>query len=195
MKIKKAFTLMEIIIVLFLVSIILSVLYKVFVGTFGQMFKTSNKMTNLRAASLILERLKSDLRCAVVPTVDEKPKFPDENGGEFSFVTTSDNGDRKRVIYTFSGNDLKRSFENESVKNINRAKVYDFKVEHPVSEEEGKYIKVIISVDDEKDNISRSANSKGNKVELSAILYPRFFEESMNEEEYYWFETVKRRSE
>ena len=109
---KKAFTLAEICVVVILVTVVLGVVYKIFSGVISQLFKSSTKMTNLRAASLILERLKNDVRCAVIPVEDsEKPEIEE---GKFSFLTTSDLtvsdelGQRRRVTYTLDGNILNR---------------------------------------------------------------------------------------
>ena len=152
-------------------------------------------MTNLRAASLILERLKNDVRCAVIPVDDsEKPEIEE---GKFSFLTTSDLtvsdelGERRRVTYTLDGNILNRKLEGVSDRKISSAKVKSFKVEPDKEEEtERKYITITIVVDNEMESSSnRSMNSKNNQVELKAVLYPRFFEQSLNEEEKFWYKS------
>lgn len=182
----KAFTLVEIMIAVVLCSLILGVVYKVFSGTFNQFFKTSNKMTNLRSASIILERLKSDVRCAVVPVnEDEEPII--ENG-VFSFYTTSDAGKRKKVIYKYSGTELTREFDG-STRNVNKALVRNFTVVPSEEAKGNKYITVTIAVDNEQKFDKRSTSSKANEIELQAVLYPRFYKESMTSEEKYWYKT------
>ena len=193
---KKAFTLPEICVVVILVTLILGVLYKIFSGVTSQMFKSSTKMTNLRAASLILERLKNDVRCSVIPVTDsEKPEI---GNGVFSFYTTSDLtisdqlGERRKVTYTLTENNiLKRNLEGVSDRKISSAKVISFKVEPDTEdEEERKYITITLVVDNESgSSANRSDNSKSNQVELKAILYPRFFKKSLNEEEIYWYKS------
>lgn len=152
-------------------------------------------MTNLRAASLILERLKNDVRCAVIPKLDDENEKPVIEEGRFSFLTTSDLtvsdalGQRRRVTYTLDGNILNRKLEGVSDRKISSAKVRSFKVEPDKEDEkERKYITITIVVDNEMESSSnRSANSMNNQVELKAVLYPRFFEQSLNEEEHYWY--------
>lgn len=192
---KKAFTLAEICVVVILVTVVLGVVYKIFSGVISQLFKSSTKMTNLRAASLILERLKNDVRCAVIPVEDsEKPEIEE---GKFSFLTTSDLtvsdelGQRRRVTYTLDGNILNRKLEGVSDRKISSAKVRSFKVEPDKEDEkERKYITITIVVDNEMESTSnRSANSLNNQVELKAVLYPRFFEQSLNEEEKFWYKS------
>lgn len=192
---KKAFTLAEICIVVILVTVVLGVVYKIFSGVISQLFKSSTKMTNLRAASLILERLKNDVRCAVIPKLDDENEKPVIEEGRFSFLTTSDLtvsdalGQRRRVTYTLDGNILNRKLEGVSDRKISSAKVRSFKVEPDKEDEkERKYITITIVVDNEMESSSnRSANSMNNQVELKAVLYPRFFEQSLNEEEHYWY--------
>lgn len=195
MRKKKAFTLAEICIVVILVTVVLGVVYKIFSGVISQLFKSSTKMTNLRAASLILERLKNDVRCAVIPKHGDDSEKPEIEDGKFSFLTTSDLtvsdelGQRRRVTYTLDGNILNRKLEGVSDRKISSAKVRSFKVEPDKDDEkERKYITITIVVDNEMESSSnRSANSLNNQVELKAVLYPRFFEQSLNEEEHYWY--------
>lgn len=197
---KKAFTLAEICIVVILVTLVLGVVYKIFSGVISQLFKSSTKMTNLRAASLILERLKNDVRCAVIPADDSDLEKPEIEDGKFSFLTTSDltvsneRGKRRRVTYTLDGNILNRKLEGVSDRKISSAKVRSFKVEPDKEDEkERKYITILIVVDNEMESSSnRSANSLNNQVELKAVLYPRFFEQSLSDEEQSWYKYKSR---
>ena len=137
---KRAFTLVEIMICVVLSFVVLGVVYKVFSGTFQQFFKSSNKMTNLRAASLILERLKADVRAAVIP-VDEEQK-PNIETGKISFYKSDADGNRGRVTYSFSENTLKRESQGENTRNINSAKIKDFNIEESPEGEGNRYIRV-----------------------------------------------------
>lgn len=187
MKKKKAFTLVEIIIVVAISSVILAILYQIMSATLGSMFKSSTKMTNLRAASIILERIKNDVRCSVIPINDGEQQVMTET--EFSFVTTSDQGHRRKVTYKYSPDkgSLTRQFDSTDLgaRILNQAKVASFSV---VSTDD-KYITVTIVVDNEKDKENRTVSSKANKIELKAILYPRFFTGSLTDEERFWHKT------
>ena len=197
MKLKKAFTLLEITIVILIVSIILSILYQIFMGTFSQMFKVSTKMTNLRAASIILEKFKSDARCAMVnQPYEATPNSIDSKKSDYvediekteslTFWTTNEGKEEgKEVKYTYDGKELKRHFDDRT-REISKAMVTNFKVVASGTEHH-KFITVEITVDNEGERQNRSNNSKGNEVKLKAFLYPRFFEESLNEEEKNWY--------
>lgn len=160
-------------------------------------------MTNLRAASLILERLKNDVRCSAIPNEPDDSDKPIIKEGEFSFITTSDltvsdaRGERRRVTYTLeNGNILNRKLEGVSDRRISSAKVRSFKVEPDTDvEEERKYITISIVVDNEMDKTgNRSSNSLNNQIELKAVLYPRFFnnEKTLSDEEKYWYRTDRK---
>jgi prepilin-type N-terminal cleavage/methylation domain-containing protein len=190
---RRAFTLVEIMIGVVLVSVVLGVMYKLISGTLGQMFKSSTKMTNLRAASIILERIKSDVRCAVIPvTTEEQYEITND-----TFAFTSTNGavgnERNRVTYKYSEADgtLKRQCKKENGTVINDralslAKVSSFSV---VIGENSRFLTVSLEVDNERDNQYRTFNSKGNKIQLKAVLYPRFLTETLTDEELFWHKT------
>lgn len=187
---RKAFTLVEITVISVLLILIFGVVYELFSGTLSQFFKNTSKMTNLRAASLILERLKSDVRCAVIPmTESEKAIIEDKR---FAFYTTSDGSPiKKQVVYTYDNSVLKREMAGKS-RSISAAGVSEFSVRISTPEEDNgkcKFIFIKIVVDNEMNSSHRSNNSKGNKVELSAVLYPRFFEEALTDEERFWYKT------
>ena len=189
---RKAFTLIEIMIVVILATVVLGVAYKLISGTLGQMFKSSTKMTNLRAASIILERIKNDMRCAVVPVSDDE-QFKNENG-IMTFKTTNDaSGHRNRVTYIYNENNgtLQRKCEAPDGsmlgdRALSSAKVSSFSVQIA---ENNRYLTVKIEVDNEMDNQYRSFNSKGNKIQLNAVLYPRFLTETLTDEERFWHKT------
>ena len=188
---------MEITIVILISSLILAALYHLFIGTFSQMFKISTKMTNLRSASIILEKFKRDARCAMVnkdykavPDTLSDEWFRSNNNDiektdELSFYTTSESEDGKSVKYTFDGKVLKREYDGKT-RGINLAMVTNFKVIASGTTDH-KFITVEITVDDEGEKLNRNNNSKSNEVKLKAFLYPRFFKESLNEEEKNWY--------
>ena len=201
---RKAFTLPEILIVVILVSAILGIVYKLFSGALNQLFKSSNKMTNLRAASLILEKLKNDIRCSVVIKKNDeesrRPVIETGDTGRLRFLTTSiENGvinDTPRPVEYWLDNDQLKRKSNDVDKSIGSAKVKSFKiVPYPEcnSTEEiinnAKYITVYITVDTEKDATVRSLNSAKNEITLKAKLYPRFLENAKTEEEDYWYKS------
>ena len=150
-------------------------------------------MTNLRAASIILERIKSDVRCAVIPvTTEEQYEITND-----TFAFTSTNGavgnERNRVTYKYSEADgtLKRQCKKENGTVINDralslAKVSSFSV---VIGENSRFLTVSLEVDNERDNQYRTFNSKGNKIQLKAVLYPRFLTETLTDEELFWHKT------
>lgn len=74
---KKAFTLVEIMVVLFAVSVIMVFLYRMMSGTSSQFLKSRTKLSNLRAASIVIERIKEDLRLAMPPSEDNELKVTD----------------------------------------------------------------------------------------------------------------------
>lgn len=179
---RKAFTLIEIMAMLAIMSMVSTVAYRLMTGTFSQFFKSQTKLTNLRAASLILERLKADMRLALIPlTVEEKPKI---EGAKITFCIT-DEGVRRLVTYTFNDNAVQRSVAGGKSRIISMVKVSDFKVEESGADK-SKLISVRIVVDSDKDVENRSESNKGNQIELKAVLYPRFFIESLSDEEKFW---------
>ncbi len=178
---KTGFTLIEIIVVFFVVALVSGVAYKLMTGTFSQFFKSQTKLTNLRGASLILERLKADMRRAVLPVKTEERPVIEINRLKFCIYA---DGQRKMVDYAFSGNTLKRIFDGGS-RNLGLVHVSDFSVTRH-GEDSDQQIAIKIIVDQENDSDNRSSTSAGNKVELRAVLYPRFFVETISDEERYW---------
>ena len=68
---------------------------------------------------------------------------------------------------------------------ISQAKVGKFFIDDPTLGTT-KILKVEIEVDDDLDEERRSANSKGNMVRMTAVLFPRFFQSFTDREEEYW---------
>ena len=194
MKRTKAFTLPEILIVVILVTAVLGVVYKLFSGAMSQLFKSSYKMTNLRAATIILEKLKNDVRCSTIPK--EGDNIVVENK-KLVFMTTSFEADLpenlketpREVKYELVGDELKRTSASKQKNVTSSAKVINFII---APEKEGdldnsNFIKVTIEVDNEKDSSTRSISSKNNSIKLEAVMYPRFLEKARTDEEKYWF--------
>ncbi|MDD3146803.1 MAG: type II secretion system protein [Candidatus Riflebacteria bacterium] len=179
---RKAFTLIEIMVMLAIISMVSTVAYRLMTGTFSQFFKSQTKLTNLRAASLILERLKADVRLALIPqNDDEKPVIE----GERLAFWFADDGERRKVTYLFKDNGVERSVQGGKTRMISMTKVSDFKVEES-GENKSRLITVKIVVDSDLEQENRTENDKGNKIELRAVMYPRFFIESLSDEEQYW---------
>lgn len=184
MKNKFGFTLVEIIVVAFILALISGVAYRLMTGTFSQYFKSQSKLTNLRAASIILERLKADIRLALIPLdASENPVIEES---KISFCIT-DHGKRRMVNYSFdpSTGSVERDVTGGIKRIISLVKVGDFKISE-LGKDDSKLLSVSIMVDNEKDQDARSASSLGNQVELKAVMYPRFFTESLSNEEKYW---------
>lgn len=183
---KSAFTMIEIMVVVILISLFSGVIYKLMSGTFSQFFKSQTKLTNLRSASIILEKLKSDLRVAVPPSREEEKPVIDTTPGATSIkFCVLHNGERKIVKYSFKDNLVYRQLEGASNRPVSRSKVDDFIIEE--SEEEGKeFLAFRIIVDKDKELKSRSESNKANKVEVKAYLYPRFYTSTLSDEEKYW---------
>ncbi|PKL48428.1 MAG: hypothetical protein CVV42_09905 [Candidatus Riflebacteria bacterium HGW-Riflebacteria-2] len=181
---KHGFTLVEIIMVAFVVAIVSGIAYRLMSGTFSQYFKSQSKLTNLRAASIILERIKADIRLALIP-IDESEN-PVIEPAKLSFCIT-DEGERRMVTYTFNPTEGKvvRDVIGGISRVISLTKVGDFKVEQ-VGEEDRKLLSIAVVVDNEKDQEVRTETSMANQVELKAVLYPRFFTETLSDEEKFW---------
>lgn len=185
-----AFTLVEIAVVTVMLCLVSSVIYQLFSGTFSQFFKNQTKMNNLRAASVILEYLKHDLRRAVIPTsTAQEPVLPTSSDATLSFFLLHENTVRK-VTYAYDGRMIHRSVEGAQDRAISATNVASFSV---VVGQTGtaKFLQVAIMADEEGDKDSRSGSSKGNRVTMSAILFPRFFAGAANKEEEYWTEARK----
>ncbi len=182
---KSGFTLIEILVIFALVSLVSGVAYRIMSGTFSQFFKSQTKLTNLRAASLILERLKYDIRLAIAPASSaEKAVLKNDSGKtELEFYIRDHEG-KKKVSYNFKNGIVEREVDGKKRK-LNPVKVADFSIQVP-EEGKSKMLMVSIVVDRDKDLEDKDINKKGNKVELRAILFPRFFQESLSDEEKYW---------
>ena len=167
-----------------IVSMVSAVAYKMMTGTFSQYFKSQSKLTNLRAASIILERIKADIRLALIPVeASENPVIEEK---KISFCIT-DQGDRRMVTYTYNSENgmVERDVIGGIKRIISMVKVSDFKISE-LGEDANKLLSISIMVDNEKDIEQRSNSSMGNQVELKAVLYPRFFTETLSDEEKFW---------
>jgi len=136
----------------------------------------------MRAASIILERLKADMRLALLPIDDSE--LPEISTARIRFCII-DEGQRRMVTYQFADDAVSRNVEGGINRNINKAAVKDFKVEES-GEGSSRMLSVTISVDKDKDQEDRSESDKSNQVELRAVLYPRFFTDTISDEEKFW---------
>lgn len=179
------FTLMEIIVVALLISLVSGVIYQLFSGTFSHFFKNQTKMNNLRAASIILEYLKSDVRRAILPvSATQAPIFPTAGNQKFSFFLQHNDAVR-RVTYSYDGRMIRRSLEGAADRALSEARVASFSVDQGQSGTT-KFLQITIVADEEMVHEKRTGTSLGNKVKMTAILYPRFFANFSNKEEEYW---------
>lgn len=176
---KKAFTIVEIIVVCLMVSLLSAVAYRLMSGSFMQFFRTQTRLTNLRAASIVMERIKYDLRLAVV---DIDP--PIINGNRLEFTMLHGN-QRPRVRYLFSDNEIRREVEGISNRIISSVPVENFVVEE-IDDGEIKMLSISIIVDKDKDLEVRSDFDMQNQIQLRTMLYPRFYPQSLSDAEKYW---------
>lgn len=179
---KKAFTLIEIMVIMMVLTLVSGVAYRLMTGTFSQFFKSQTKLTNLRGASIILERLKADMRLALLPIDDGEKPVIEESRLRFCIL---DDGQRRLVNYSFNNGEVKREVKLGVSRVISMVNVSDFKIAES-GEGKSRLIAVTIVVDNDKDTEDRSASDKANKVELRAVMYPRFFTDTISEEEKFW---------
>ena len=175
----RAFTLVEVIVVFLIISLLSAVAYRLMSGSFMQFFRTQTRLTNLRAASIVMERLKYDLRLAVI---DVNPPVIDGNRLEFTMLHE---GEHPRVRYSFSDNKIRREVEGVSNRIISSVPVEDFVVEE-IDEGEIKMLSISIVVDKDKELEGRTSFDMENQIRLRTVLYPRFYAESLSDEERYW---------
>lgn len=183
---RQGFTLLEILVVGFIVIFVSGTVYKLFSGTFTNFFKSQTKLTNLRAASVLLEHLKHDIRLATVPSSDATKPSIASTANSLTFRFQIQEGTKKMVVYDFKDGLVKRVAEDgSSNRMISQAKVSRFLITQKALGKT-KYLEIAIEVDDDLDEIKRSTSSKGNKVNLNAVLFPRFFQDFTDKEEEYW---------
>ncbi|MBF0546465.1 MAG: prepilin-type N-terminal cleavage/methylation domain-containing protein [Candidatus Riflebacteria bacterium] len=186
MRRSKGFTLIEIMAIAIIISILLGTLNKIFSGTFLSFFKTQTKLTNLRAACLLLEHLKHDLRLSDKVGDSKVASSP----WDFHFTTRDSKNSFKKISYEFDGSIIKRN-EDGSARVINMAKVskFDMSTMRIASQ---TCLQIIIEVDAEKDEVNRTQASKGNIITLSASLFPPFMQQGgTSKEEEYWYNARK----
>lgn len=178
----RAFTIVEVIVMMLILSMLSAVAYRLMAGTFAQFFKSQTKLSNLRAGTIILERLKSDIRMALIPANDsEKPVI---SATTLRFPMVYD-GKRRMVSYSFEDSHVTREIVGVSSRVISSEKVADFKVVES-GEENNPMLEITISVDRDHDLEGRFENSKANLVELKAVLFPKFYTQSLSDEQKYW---------
>lgn len=179
---KRGFTLVEVMVVIIIGSLVSGVLYKIMAGTFGTFFKTQVKLTNLRAGSILLEYLKNDIRLATAdaPTIEKTT-----DGWTFKFATKKE-GIIFPVAYQYAAGSIRRTGDSRD-RIISQAKVASFTISEE-SNNFGKYMKIMIVVDDETSETNRTVSALANKVTLRAALFPKFYKTSgqLDEAEIYW---------
>lgn len=177
---KKAFTLLELMVIIGLIVLLSTVAYRMMTGTFLQFFRTQTRLTNLRAATVILELFKRDIRLAL-PSGGDPPVLSETNL-EFTMLV---DGQPKRVKYSYSNGDVMRDLEGEGSRVISMVPVSNFKIKEVKGQEVSMLI-ISFSVDKDKELQSKSSFDEANIVELSAVMYPRFYNSSLSTEELYW---------
>lgn len=183
---KSAFTLMEICVVCLLVTLVSGTLYKIFSGTFANFFKSQTKLNNLRAASILLEYLKRDIRLAATPMDSAAPYKLERTTDTLNFsFTIREQSIRNTVHYKYASNLVSRQLEGKDERNVSSAKVASFSITEE-SMGPSKFLKVVIEVDDELGEGNRGVSSQKNRVTMSAILFPKFFKNFADKKEEYW---------
>lgn len=183
MKRNRGFTLVEIIAMAIIFVFVSGTLYKIFSGTWMNFFKTQTKLTNLRAATVLLEYLKHDIRLSVASAPYKLAT--DSTTLDLQFLTADLRGNRQTVNYKFTSDTIRREVGGSS-RVINSAKVSKFNIAlHQMGAQ--TCMRVQIEVDAEKGELKRAGNSLSNKILLSAALFPRFLQGFSSKEEEYWY--------
>lgn len=185
---KAGFTLIEVLAMATLFVMVSGILYKLFSGTWSNFYKSQAKLTNLRAASLLLEHVKHDIRMSAIPSADPNSKVEVSPTGEDLKFQVTDGINVKTIRYTFDAptGQVIRTENETDARTISMVKVSEFSVTIEGEGTPNKHLKAVIKVDADKDDKNRTQASKGNQVELSAILFPKFFQDFADPAEKYW---------
>jgi type II secretory pathway pseudopilin PulG len=176
-------TLIEILAVALVLSLVIGVIYQLFQGTWLNVFKTQTKLTNLRAATILLEHLKHDMRLAVASSPYRLAS--DATSVDLEFRTTTLQGNRQQVKYRFSDGTIRRE-AGGTARDINQARVNAFSLSlHSLGTK--TCLRVLIEVDAEKGELRPSESGPSNRIVLTAALFPRFLHGGATKEEEYWF--------
>jgi Tfp pilus assembly protein PilE len=185
-KTRRGFTLAEIMIISFIVGLIATGGYRVLSGVFVHFGKSQAKLTNLRMANVVIEWFKSDIRASVIPGKDEEPVV-EKDKCSFYMSDISNNGQRERVEYVFKDNLVTREIGGVKRSLTGEVKITDLKFEEVKDEDTGgRFLRISIVVDKDKDLEERSVSNIKNVVELATVLYPKFYDECLTVEEQYW---------
>ncbi|MDD2624989.1 MAG: hypothetical protein PHQ02_09250, partial [Candidatus Riflebacteria bacterium] len=132
---KLGFSMTEIMVIVVVASMMATMGYKIMSTVFSHFSKSQSKLTNLRMANVAVERIKSDIRSAVIPASEsEKPKIEDK---KCSFCITDNKGKNTRsmVEYEFKNNALTRTYNGESRNLTGKVQITDMKFSEVVEEE------------------------------------------------------------
>ena len=209
---KRAFTLVEIMIVTAIGTFLLIAVYKMLNHGFNFFFKGQTKLTNLRMANIVIEHIKNDVRAAVFAPKDQsddKPAYAmkaDKNtdGEEDAnhkkknckyccfWIEDKELSAEHFVEYEYdeTKGQISRILDGESKNLTGNIKIRNLEFSEGLEEETKSrcfVIKISVDKDKELDENIRSTSSKLNVVELRTVLYPRFYEECLSNEEKFWF--------
>jgi hypothetical protein len=186
MKRRLGFSVTEIVIISFVVGLMATAGYKVLSGVFMHFGKTQTKLTNLRMANVVIEWFKSDIRAAVIPGVGEEAVV-EKDRCSFYLSDIGNDGQRTKVEYVFKDNLVTRELGGVKRNLTNDVKITDLSFEEVKDAATGgRYLKIVITVDKDKDLDERTVSNKMNVVELATVLYPKFYDECLTVEERYW---------
>ncbi|MDD3378314.1 MAG: type II secretion system protein [Candidatus Riflebacteria bacterium] len=184
---RRGFSMTEIIVIIFIVSLIATSAYKIMSTVFSHFTKSQTKLTNLRMANVVIEWMKSDVRACVIPSRDEeKPKIEET---KCSFCITDNKGENSRemVEYVFKDHSVTRTYKGQTRILTGKVQITDMKFAEVLDEKtKSRALLITIKVDRDKDLEVRTESQKMNVVQLETILYPKFYEECLSVEEKYW---------
>jgi len=94
---KDGFTLMEILIAIFILAVVLSMLYAAYTGTFRNIDETASRADMYEMARIALDRMVEDLQCAYLSPSKEEETSEEEQSSMTRFVGVLGETDGKRT--------------------------------------------------------------------------------------------------
>ncbi|NLM17325.1 MAG: hypothetical protein GX221_06380 [Candidatus Riflebacteria bacterium] len=230
---RKAITLTEIMVSILVISLLSVAVYKILSSVFTQFSKNTSKLSNVRTASKIFERLKIDIRAAV-PYSERFASI--SGGGEFYKISENEDDPEKLTFYTnldehgypSSEKTAKVSYTYEKPQTNNKntgivrrtltpveftpgtdgalnivekagattekmnelsVTIFDIKKVVPDGAESEEdtipYLRIWLMVQGDEGPSSAALRAK-NAFQLSSVLFPRFFEAAISQEEEFW---------